>query len=76
MQVWPRFQLAPVLLDHFSSRADLLSALLTSSHVPLYLDVTAPWTAFRDGLYVDGGLVDIVPPVHGKAVGQRTRVGN
>lgn len=56
MQVFPRFQLSPVVLDHFEDREDLIAALLASSHVPLYLDSSSlAWTAFRNGLYVDGG---------------------
>jgi hypothetical protein len=66
MRVWPAFQFQPELLEYFHSRQDLLDSLMTSSHVPLYLDAEQPfWTRFRSGFYVDGGLVDLVPPVPG-----------
>jgi len=66
MRVWPAFQFQPELLEYFHSRQDLLDSLMTSSHVPLYLDAEQPfWTKFRTGFYVDGGLVDLVPPVPG-----------
>eukprot|EP00952_Eustigmatos_sp_NYUAD-ZCMA_P014332 55960-Eustigmatos_ZCMA.PRE.1 len=44
LQIWPRFQLQPELVTYFSSREDLINALLTSAHVPLYLESRAPWT--------------------------------
>ena len=66
MRVWPAIQFQPELLEYFHSRQDLLDSLMTSSHVPFYLDVEQPfYTKFRRGLYVDGGLVDLVPPVPG-----------
>ena len=56
MRLWPNPRLAPVLIDCFSSKDDLVDALVTSSHVPLYLDATQPlWRRFRGGLYADGG---------------------
>ena len=60
MRMWPNPRLAPVLIDRFSSKDDLVDALVTSSHVPLYLDAAQPlWRRFRGGLYADGGaLVD------------------
>lgn len=56
MRLWPNPRLSPVLIDRFSSKDDLVDALVTSSHVPLYLDAAQPlWRRFRGGLYADGG---------------------
>jgi hypothetical protein len=54
----------PVLLTHFKDDEDLVQALLASCHVPFYMDGKAT-CALRGRRAVDGGLVDLVPPVHG-----------
>ena len=45
----------------------LLANFSTSyTHTPNFLDAEQPfWTKFREGFYLDGGLVDLVPPVPG-----------
>ncbi len=56
MRLWPNPRLAPILINTFTSRDDLIEALVTSSHVPFYLDSTQPlWRRWRGGLYADGG---------------------
>jgi hypothetical protein len=48
------------LVSDFVDRDDLIQALMTSCHIPYYLD-GAPTTRFRGGLALDGGLADFVP---------------
>ncbi len=48
------------LVSHFSSRDDLIEALLASCHVPWYLDGRAH-TAFRGLPAFDGGFIDFLP---------------
>lgn len=54
----------PVLLNEYKSRDDLISALMTSCHIPWYLDGT-PWTDFRGQYHLDGGLTNFIPVVPG-----------
>lgn len=54
----------PQLVSQFESREDLIGALLTSCHVPYWLDGT-PWTDFRGELHLDGGLTDFIPVAPG-----------
>ena len=52
---------AAELLTDFSSKSDLIQALLCSCHIPVYFDSGKPARWFRDKLYVDGGLTDFIP---------------
>ena len=63
-QLWPRP--ARLLLSRFSSRSDLAESLLVSCHLPLLLERTSLARPLRgDGLFVDGGLGAVVPPLDG-----------
>mmetsp|Transcript_6088 Transcript_6088/g.17432 ORF Transcript_6088/g.17432 Transcript_6088/m.17432 type:complete len:512 (+) Transcript_6088:157-1692(+) len=57
-RVWPRP--TPELISDFHSRDDLIQALLTSCHVPWWLD-SRPWTTFRGSASYDGGLTNFIP---------------
>lgn len=57
-RVWPRP--TPVLVSEYTSRDDLISALMTSCHVPLWFD-SRPWTTFRGSASYDGGLTNFIP---------------
>jgi hypothetical protein len=48
------------LVSQFDSDEDLVQALLTSSHIPLYSDGRAT-TLFRGQPHCDGGLTDFLP---------------
>lgn len=48
------------LISDFNSRDHLIEALLTSCHVPLWLD-GKPYTTFEGGLALDGGLTSFIP---------------
>ncbi len=53
--------LESVFVNEFRSREDLIQALLTSSHVPLYMD-TKVTSEFRGRTCVDGGIgVNFIP---------------
>ena len=52
------------LLSAFDSRDDLIGAVLTSSHIPWYLD-GRPTRTFRGGECVDGGLTQFIPAIPG-----------
>lgn len=52
----------PVLVNSYETRADLIRAMMTSSHVPWWLD-GRPWTEFRGELHLDGGLTNFIPTV-------------
>jgi hypothetical protein len=52
----------PVLINSFETRSDLIRAMMTSSHVPWWLD-GRPWTEFRGELHLDGGLTNFIPTV-------------
>lgn len=47
-------------MSQFSSKRDLIDALLTSCHIPLYFDGTLTCT-FRGGVAMDGGIVNFLP---------------
>jgi hypothetical protein len=51
---------AGLLLSDFESRADLVSALLTSCHIPLWMDGRLART-FRGEAHLDGGLTQFLP---------------
>lgn len=48
------------LISEFSSRDDLVSALMTSCHIPLYMDGRMTST-FRGSMHVDGGVTNFIP---------------
>ena len=52
------------LITDFSSREDYINAVLTSAHIPLYMD-GALTSTFRGMPCVDGGLGNLVPKVPG-----------
>jgi Patatin-like phospholipase len=54
----------PVLVSDFYSRDDLIQALMTSCHIPWYLD-GASVTEFRGAAHLDGGLTNFIPVVPG-----------
>eukprot|EP00775_Hariotina_reticulata_P004212 gene4212-4461_t len=50
------------MVSHFESRDDLISALMTSCHIPWYFD--GRWmTKFRGHYCVDGGVMAFIPTV-------------
>ena len=68
--------LKPVLVSQFSSRDDLISALMTSCHIPLWLDGRLT-TDFRGMKHLDGGLTNFIPlppPAPGMDEGPGVRV--
>lgn len=50
----------PVYINEFFSKEDLIQALLTSSHVPLYMNSKVTST-YRGRTCVDGGLMHFIP---------------
>ncbi|KAG8089980.1 hypothetical protein GUJ93_ZPchr0011g28414 [Zizania palustris] len=50
-----------LLVDHFDSKEDVISAVITSSFIPGYL-APRPATFFRNRLCIDGGLTLFMPP--------------
>ncbi|KAL4457761.1 hypothetical protein ABPG75_012626 [Micractinium tetrahymenae] len=50
----------PVLVSAFLSREDLIQALMTSCHIPFWLDGN-PFTDFRGSRHCDGGLTNFIP---------------
>ncbi|KAJ7531517.1 hypothetical protein O6H91_14G047000 [Diphasiastrum complanatum] len=50
-----------LLVEHFSSRGDLINALLASSFIPGYV-AARPFTLFRNSFCVDGGFTNFTPP--------------
>jgi hypothetical protein len=54
----------PILVSDFYSRNDLIRALMTSCHIPWYLDGESV-TNFRGAAHVDGGLTNFIPVVPG-----------
>ena len=48
------------LISEFDTRDDLLLALLTSCHVPVWFD-NSILTRYRQGLCMDGGLTNLIP---------------
>ena len=59
----------PVLVSDFESREDLISALLTSCHIPFWMD--GKWARdFRGETHLDGGITRFLPlPPDTHAVG-------
>lgn len=54
----------PMLVSEYRSRDDLIDALLTSCHIPVYLDGNYV-TRFREHWAFDGGLTDFIPEPNG-----------
>ncbi|KAG7672396.1 hypothetical protein Ndes2526B_g09092 [Nannochloris sp. 'desiccata'] len=54
----------PILVSDFYSRDDLIRALMTSCHIPWYLDGESV-TDFRGSAHLDGGLTNFIPVVPG-----------
>ena len=56
------FALSPraLLVSDFTSREDLIEALLSSCHIPFWM-TGKPTTRFRGGRAVDGGLLNFLP---------------
>jgi len=55
-----RGRLSSELISEFESDEDLIQALLTSSHIPLYSD-GSPTVSFRGSAHCDGGVTDFLP---------------
>ncbi|GAX72689.1 hypothetical protein CEUSTIGMA_g145.t1 [Chlamydomonas eustigma] len=48
------------IISHFDTKSDLIDALITSCHIPVYAN--GSWMIkFRDRYYMDGGVMDFVP---------------
>lgn len=64
----PQYTSAPLvdglLVSEFTSRDDLISALLTSCHIPIWFD-GKPTTKFRGDVALDGGLTNFLPDAPG-----------
>lgn len=54
----------PILVSDFYSRDDLIRALMTSCHIPWYLNGEY-LTDFRGSAHLDGGLTNFIPVVPG-----------
>lgn len=67
-RLWPTRKAE--LLTDFKDRDDLIQALLTSCHIPMYFDRHRPFRRFRDGWYCDGGLTNFIP-IPGEALAAR-----
>jgi predicted acylesterase/phospholipase RssA len=52
--------ITPVLVSEFESRDDLIEALMTSCHVPLWMDGRLT-TEFRGVTHLDGGVTNFIP---------------
>lgn len=55
-----------VVVSEFSSKEELIQALMCSAHVPLYSGLVPP--TFRGVRYVDGGLSDNIPALNDETV--------
>mmetsp|Transcript_23859 Transcript_23859/g.65546 ORF Transcript_23859/g.65546 Transcript_23859/m.65546 type:complete len:315 (-) Transcript_23859:681-1625(-) len=63
-EVQSGFKFRPVLLNSFSSKDDLVGALLTSCHIPWYFN-GKPTTVFREIPHFDGGFTNFLPTLPG-----------
>lgn len=52
--------LSSTLVSRFHSKQDLIDALLTSCHIPLYFNGTLT-RSFRGGAAMDGGIINFLP---------------
>ena len=63
--VTPRLVLkGPLLLSRFSNKADLISAIMASVHIPMFMD-GKPWTSYRGRKYIDGSFWSMVARIKG-----------
>lgn len=60
----------PVLVSEFKDREDLIQCLLTSCHIPLYMDGRLV-TEFRGRTHFDGGVTNFIPLPPGSEPGVR-----
>lgn len=67
--IYPTLQIAvtaafpyikPKLVSRFHDRDDLIRAVMTSCHIPYWLD-NRPVTEFRGTMHLDGGLTNFIP---------------
>ena len=58
-QLEPRVQ--PLLLDTFTSKDDLIGALLCSCFIPFWLDGRSATRRYRDAAHADGGFTNFLP---------------
>jgi predicted acylesterase/phospholipase RssA len=65
----------PELLSHYQGRDDLIAAVLTSSHIPWYLDGKVS-RRFRGGECLDGGLTQFIPVIPGTVVASSSSSGS
>ncbi|KAI3379673.1 hypothetical protein SNEBB_001092 [Seison nebaliae] len=49
------------IISKFSSKNDLIDALLCSCHIPLWSNRTLELPKFRGKKYIDGGFIDLIP---------------
>jgi len=56
--------LRPKLVSEFKDRNDLIRALMTSCHVPYWMNGN-PVTDFRNDFHLDGGITNFIPVVPG-----------
>ena len=65
-----RSSVSPVLVNEFESRDDLIRALMTSCHIPLWLDGRLT-SEFRGKVHLDGGVTNFIPLPPGDEPGVR-----
>lgn len=56
-----------VQVSEFFSKSDLIGACLASSQIPLYMDGNL-FFKWRNQRWLDGGLIDILPPESGEEI--------
>ena len=61
-RAWPQPKITPIIISNFSSKEDILDAVTTSCFIPLYSDKSL-FIPYREGKYLDGGLLAFMPPV-------------
>ena len=64
-RIFPRPVWEHELVSSWSSRDDLVASLLTSCHVPFFLEKYSVGRSFRDGFYTDGGFTSFIPVPRG-----------
>ena len=50
-------------MNKFESKQDLIDVLLASCNIPFYFDSGSPFYKYKNALYIDGGLFEIIPPI-------------
>jgi len=65
-----RSSVTPVLVNEFESRDDLIRALMTSCHIPFWLDGRLT-SEFRGRTHLDGGVTNFIPLPPGDEPGVR-----